>query len=280
METNELRKTMRKVLAGLSGLFVVGVLFISPYISSENEGGVTNTTTPSNSNNSTSKERRDTYMEDKTNDDNKITIPAKKKEQIEKSLEEFNNNKDSMENKNPNLLKINNQYFYLFDENILLPTDTSTWNQYDISGASDGSYSKISEFYVEGENPKSWTQKLSIHAVKMDNKDCFIMADKIVNGIIMNISDQLEANDIQLEKDMLSFNYVKKESNDTLLYWERKNILDIQPETQFMRVFLSEYSNNMYLVTYTLKQDFASIKDSDITSYLQTLASIQELKKK
>lgn len=280
METNNLRKTMRMALAGLSGLFVVGVLFVSPYVTSDNEGGEVVTSTAPPSTNNSPKERRDTYMEDKTNDEDKVTIPAKRKEQIQKSLEEFNNNQNSSVNKNPNLLKINGQYFYLFDEDILLPTDTSTWNQYDISGANDGSYSKISEFYVEGENPQSWTQKLSIHAVNMENKDCFIMADKIVNGIIVNISAQLEANDINLEKDMLSFNYVKKDVNNTLLYWERKNILDVQPETQFMRVFLSEYSNKMYLVTYTLKQDFASIKDSDITSYLQTLEAIQELKKK
>lgn len=281
METNNLRKTMRMLLAVLSGLFVIGVLFIAPYITSDNDSGEGYVSSPLSSNKSSEpKERREGYMEDKTEDANKVTIPAKRKEQIEKSLEEFDNNKNSVANNNPNLLKIKNQYFYLFDDNILLPVDTATWKQYDISGASDGSYSKISEFYVEGEEPEKWTQKLSIHELNMENKDCFIMADKIVNGIIINISEQLEVNDINLEKDMLSFNYVKKDTNDTLLYWERKNILDIQPETQFMRIFLTEYSNKMYIVTYTLKQDFISIKDSDITAYLQTLESIQELKQK
>ena len=281
METNNLRKTMRMLLAVLSGLFVIGVLFIAPYITSDNDSGEGYVSSPlSFDKSSEPKERREGYMEDKTEDADKITIPAKRKEQIEKSLEEFDNNKNSVANNNPNLLKIKNQYFYLFDDNILLPVDTATWKQYDISGASDGSYSKISEFYVEGEEPEKWTQKLSIHELNMENKDCFIMADKIVNGIIINISEQLEVNDINLEKDMLSFNYVKKDTNDTLLYWERKNILDIQPETQFMRIFLTEYSNKMYIVTYTLKQDFISIKDSDITAYLQTLESIQELKQK
>ena len=272
---------MRILLAVLSGLFIIGVLFLAPYITSDNDSGEGYVSSPLSLNKSSEpKERREGYMEDKTEDADKITIPAKRKEQIEKSLEEFDNNKNSVANNNPNLLKIKNQYFYLFDDNILLPVDTATWKQYDISGASDGSYSKISEFYVEGEEPENWTQKLSIHELNMENKDCFIMADKIVNGIIINISEQLEVNDINLEKDMLSFNYVKKDPNDTLLYWERKNILDIQPETQFMRIFLTEYSSKMYIVTYTLKQDFISIKDSDITAYLQTLESIQELKQK
>ena len=277
MKGNKYRTLLWSVVGGLFCICFLGFLFITPYISSGNDS---DTTTAENSDRNVKFNKEDGYMEDKSSDENKIEVPPEKKEQLLRSLKELDENKNSLINNNPNLLKLNGRYFYLFDDDILLPTDTSTWKQYDIDGASDGSYSKISEFYVDGENPQSWTQKLSVHEVKMQDKDCFIMADKIVNGIIVSVSEQLEANDMNLEKDMLSFNYVKKDTNNTLLYWERKNIADIQAETQFMRLFISEYSQKMYLVTYTLKQDFNAMKNSDITSYLQTIESIQELKKR
>jgi len=230
--------------------------------------------------NNTQKKSTIPFMEDNS-DTAKEIITLEKKEKKEKSLTLLNEsvNKPTIAEK-PNLLFANNQYFYLFDENILMPISNKEWKEYNISGDANNSYSSINEYYLLDESPDKWTQKVTIHKINVADKNCFNFADKLINGLIVNISDQVTSNGHEFKNENIDFNYVRKQSNDTAMYWEHVNIPDTQDEVQFVRIFISEYSHNMYLVTYTLKNSLNATPNDTIINSLKVLDSVQELKRK
>lgn len=175
---------------------------------------------------------------------------------------------------NPHFFKVKNEYYYLFDDDILLPLDGKTWTEFGIVG--NGIYSDISEFYVKDEDEKSWTQKFVIHKLKVEDKNCFNFVEKLINGIIANVDERLELSGTKFSKEMLSFNYVKKDENNTLMFWTIK-IPDQADETQYVRCFIAPYSQNMYIVYYTLKT--SDLAEAENISNIQNINKIQELKK-
>lgn len=194
-------------------------------------------------------------------------------------IEDFTNDISSpTPTSHPDTIALSGKHYFIFERNILMPFDSESWIQYDVPAKSN--YSAISEFYQLGEVPSKWTQKATIHKVTMSDKDCYALADKIVNGLIVSYSNQMEVNDEKLTKDNLSVNYVKKNPTNTELYWEHKGIVGTTDEVQFLRVFISEYSGEMYLVTYTIKGTLSDLDDSAIVGSLKVIESVQQLKEK
>ena len=254
------------IVGGILFCFFLGIIFIGRNVT---ENGVL----PMNS----KKESTSVYGEDDSESLNKTDVGVKK--EMEEIHEIANQSKRGEVNKNPNLLKVSGKYYYLFDETILLPLDTMEWSQVDIV-STDGKYDKISEFYVTGESSSNWTQKFTIHKIKSEDKNCFDFTDKLVNGIIVSVSDQLASSGIELQENNLAFNYLEKQADNTLMYWEIKNIPNNENATQFVRTFISPYSKNMYLVTYTIKVKMSDLNDETIKSNFTILNGIQELKRK
>ena len=194
-------------------------------------------------------------------------------------IEDFTNDISSpTPTSHPDTIALSGKHYFIFERNILMPFDSESWIQYDVPAKSN--YSAISEFYQLGEVPSKWTQKATIHKVAMSDKDCFALADKIVNGLIVSYSNQMEVNGKELTKENLSVNYVKKNPTNTELYWEHKGIVGTTDEVQFLRVFISEYSGEMYLVTYTIKGTLSDLDDSAIVGSLKVIESVQQLKEK
>ena len=194
-------------------------------------------------------------------------------------IEDFTNDISSpTPTSHPDTIALSGKHYFIFERNILMPFDSESWIQYDIPAKNN--YSAISEFYQLGEVPSKWTQKATIHKVAMSDKDCYALADKIVNGLIVSYSNQMEVNGEKLTKDNLSVNYVKKNPTNTELYWEHKGIVGTTDEVQFLRVFISEYSGEMYLVTYTIKGTLSDLDDSAIIGSLKVIESVQQLKEK
>ena len=194
-------------------------------------------------------------------------------------IEDFTNDISSpTPTSHPDTIALSGKHYFIFERNILMPFDSESWIQYDVPAKSN--YSAISEFYQLGEVPSKWTQKATIHKVTMSDKDCYALADKIVNGLIVSYSNQMEVNGEKLTKDNLSVNYVKKNPTNTELYWEHKGIVGTTDEVQFLRVFISEYSGEMYLVTYTIKGTLSDLDDSAIVGSLKVIESVQQLKLK
>lgn len=194
-------------------------------------------------------------------------------------IEDFTNDISSpTPTSHPDTIALSGKHYFIFERNILMPFDSESWIQYDVPAKSN--YSAISEFYQLGEVPSKWTQKATIHKVTMSDKDCYALADKIVNGLIVSYSNQMEVNGEKLTKDNLSVNYVKKNPTNTELYWEHKGIIGTTDEVQFLRVFISEYSGEMYLVTYTIKGTLSDLDDSTIVGSLKVIESVQQLKEK
>lgn len=194
-------------------------------------------------------------------------------------IEDFTNDISSpTPTSHPDTIALSGKHYFIFERNILMPFDSESWIQYDVPAKSN--YSAISEFYQLGEVPSKWTQKATIHKVAMSDKDCYALADKIVNGLIVSYSNQMEVNGEKLTKDNLSVNYVKKNPTNTELYWEHKGIVGTTDEVQFLRVFISEYSGEMYLVTYTIKGTLSDLDDSAIIGSLKVIDSVQQLKEK
>lgn len=194
-------------------------------------------------------------------------------------IEDFTNDISSpTPTSHPDTIALSGKHYFIFERNILMPFDSESWIQYDVPAKSN--YSAISEFYQLGEVPSKWTQKATIHKVAMSDKDCYALADKIVNGLIVSYSNQMEVNGEKLTKDNLSVNYVKKNPTNTELYWEHKGIVGTTDEVQFLRVFISEYSGEMYLVTYTIKGTLSDLDDSAIIGSLKVIESVQQLKEK
>ena len=124
-------------------------------------------------------------------------------------IEDFTNDISSpTPTSHPDTIALSGKHYFIFERNILMPFDSESWIQYDVPAKSN--YSAISEFYQLGEVSSKWTQKATIHKVTMSDKDCYALADKIVNGLIVSYSNQMEVNGEKLTKDNLSVNYVKK----------------------------------------------------------------------
>ena len=181
---------------------------------------------------------------------------------------------------NPNLLYVNDQHFFLFNNNVLLPLNNKEWKEYNVAGGQSGEYADIHEYYLSDEGPGQWTQKFTIHKMKGRDVNCDEFTDKLINGLIVNLTDQAASNGYELKKENIGFNYVKKDPSNTFMYWGHTNIPDTQDETQFVRVFKGEYSGEFFLVTYTLKISLSTTSYDMIKTSLQVLQSVQELKEK
>lgn len=181
---------------------------------------------------------------------------------------------------NPNLLHVNGRYFFLYNNNMLLPLSNTEWKEYNVAGGQSGEYADIHEYYLVDEEPGQWTQKFTIHKIKGQDVNCYEFTDKLVNGLIVNLTDQTASTGYELKKENISFNYVKKDPNNTSMYWGHTGIPDTQDETQFVRVFKGEYTGEKFLVTYTLKNSLYSTSNDMIKISLQILESVQELKEK
>ena len=194
-------------------------------------------------------------------------------------IEDFTNDISSpTPTSHPDTIALSGKHYFIFERNILMPFDSESWIQYDVPAKSN--YSANREFYQLGDVPSKWTHNATIHTVTMSDKDCYALADKIVNGLIVSYSNQMEVNGEKLTKDNLSVNYVKKNPTNTELYWEHKGIVGTTDEVQFLRVFISEYSGEMYLVTYTIKGTLSDLDDSAIVGSLKVIESVQQLKLK
>lgn len=222
------------------------------------------------------REERKPFMENHTKE-----LTKEEKDKKEQSISALSNSiaKPVVSN-NPNFLNVNNQQFFLFNNNVLLPLDNKEWKEYNVAGGQGGEYSEIHEYYLVDEEPGNWTQKFTIHKIKGQDINCYEFTDKLINGLIVNLTDQSTSNGYELTKENIRFNYVKKDPGNTYMYWGHTNVPGTQDETQFVRVFKGEYSGEIFLVTYTLKISLSSTSyDMTITS-LQTLESVQELKEK
>jgi hypothetical protein len=260
-QVSELRKRVDKKTKIAGAILAASLLCFGAYVGTDGGAKIVNSPLAQNQ-----KERGDMpYMEDEQKQGEQAEVPQKERLDEASFVE------------NPNLLEIHGRSYFLFDEDILLPLDSGTWEQYDIPPAEDGAYEGISEFYVKGESPSEWTQKFTIHKVRNAGSDCFEFADKLVNGIIATVKENMAANDQSFSPDNIAINYVKKDGSNTLFFWEKKNIPDEPDETQFVRVFTSKYSHQMYLATYTIRKDVSKDDIDEATRYMKTLNSIQEL---
>lgn len=273
-EQKSTNRTLRKLYIAAGGFIVLCGLFI--FANSQSDNG--HSMFWDRPTNEAKTDKGDTYMENDSDKQEKVEI-GMNKEAATKALEELQNNKEVQKNASPDLLRVNGQYFYIFDKDMLLPVATDEWIQYDIPGASNGTYSKISEYYLTDESPAAWTQKFSIHQIQTEDKDCYAMAEKVIHGLLLNLTAQMEEVGLTLSKDNTAFTYVKKDPNDTLFYWEQKNIEGATDQTQFARIFLSEYSKKMYLATFTLKDSASQMTEQELITQLKNLQSAQELKR-
>ena len=222
------------------------------------------------------REERKPFIENRTKE-----LTKEEKDKKEQSISALSNSiaKPAVSN-NPNFINVNNQQFFLFNNNVLLPLNNKEWKEYNVAGGQGGEYSEIHEYYLVDEEPGNWTQKFTIHKMKGQDVNCDEFTDKLINGLIVNLTDQASANGYELTKENIGFNYVKKDPGNTYMFWGHTNIPDTQDETQFVRVFKGEYSGEFFLVTYTLKISLSTTSYDMIKTSLQVLQSAQELKEK
>ena len=119
-------------------------------------------------------------------------------------------------------------------------------------------------------------QKFTIHKVNGFNESCPEFSERLVNGILVTLSDRMALQGSTLSKDNVSVNYARKENNDCILFWGMPGL----EEVQFVRVFRSEYTNDLYVATSNYRMDIASVTDDFAGNKMAELASIQQLKKK
>ena len=212
------------------------------------------------------------FMEDKTHSTDTVAIEQKKADDIA----EFNQNIANPHiNDDYEVINIKGHYYYIFGDGILLPVDEN-WKEYIIPAAKDGSYEKISEYYLKEETLEKWTQKLTIHKINGFKDDCPEFAERLVNGILVTLSDRMALSGQTLTKDSVAFNYARKDKDDCILFWGMPGF----GEVQFVRVFRSEYTNDLYLATSTYKMDLTAVTDDFAGDKMAELASIQQLKKR
>lgn len=185
----------------------------------------------------------------------------------------------------PNLLKINDKYMYLFDGNVLLPLAADTWNEYEVTYPTKApvladekpgeKIGTISEYYNE---PKDkWTQKFVMQQIQSED-DCQQFVEKLITGIIVSLDDQMRAEGKTLSKDNLEFSFVRKNKDDTILFWHKKGIAKTDDETQFLRCFKGTVTGKKILATFTMKT--TELTEQQITQFIQTMTQIIELREK
>ena len=262
------KKAMTKAYSVAIIGIVVGLIFIAYNLyTSQEQKQAHNKPIQTKTSSYVEPERRD-----KVNANGDETVEQKNQE-----MDAFVNSED-VKNNNPDLVALKGRNYYMFDNKILLPLNNQEWVQYDNTSSTSG-YGAISSYLPVDENQSNWRQKIIVHHI-FSNKDfnCFEFTDKLVNGIIVNVQNQLEVDgsDFDIVKG-LSFNYVRKDANDTLLYWGL-NVPTNIPQVQFVRCFVSDFTKEPYLITYTIKTDGTLMDDQSIQNALRTLDSAQELK--
>ena len=261
----------KKVYAG--GAVAAGLALLVGWGITNNGSGLSETQKPTTQN-ETGAQRNGSYMEDKTGSEDVIDIEQAKKKAEE--IAEMRENIDKPQpNEHPSTIGIQGHNYFIYGDGLLLPIGEE-WNEYVVPAAKDGSYESISEYYLKEESPEIWTQKFSIHKVNNFAESCPEFADRLVNGILVTLSDRMELEDKSLTKDDVSFNFARKEDGDVILYWGMPG----QEEVQFVRVFRSEYSKDLYVATSSYKMDISSADEDFVGNKMAELASIQQLKKK
>ena len=266
-------KAMNKAYVFGAILLVVGLIFIAyNLLSSPNN-------TSSQKHAQTIQTKTSAYTEPERSDKLEVEGGSEQVEQKNREMDAFNNS-ESVRNNRPDLIALKGGYYYMFNDAILLPLDNKEWVQYDNTTRTAG-YGAISAYLPVNETQSNWTHKIiAHHLVSNGNFNCFEFTDKLVNGIIVNIQNQLEVDGSDFDiVNGLAFNYVRKDANDTLLYWGL-NVPNNIPQVQFVRCFVSEFTKEPYLITYTIKTDGTAMNDEQIQEALRTLDSAQELKKK
>ena len=214
------------------------------------------------------------FMEDKTSSTDTVDIAQAQKKADD--IAEFNENiMRPQVNAHPETVSIKGHNYFIFDDCILLPINEA-WQEYIVPAAKDGAYGKISEYYLKEESANNWTQKYTIHKVNGFKDGCPEFAERLVNGVLVTLSDRMALQGNTLSKDNVSFNYARKENNDCIFFW---GMLGLN-EAQFVRVFRSEYTNDLYVATSAYKMDVTAVNDDFAGDKLAELASIQQLKKK
>jgi len=218
-------------------------------------------------------ERKSGFMEDKSGE-KPVDI-----EQRQKAEQDFSNLMENMGNPQKVTtsakLKLKGHSYYIFGNDVLMPLD-ETWTEYEVPPASDGKYDRISSYYPSGESPDNWTQKFTIHKVNAEFKESGQeFMKRLITGVLVTLSDRMELEGNTLSKDDVSVNYIKNDENDTIVYWGLPGL----GEVQFIRVFRSEQTNDLYVVTASYKMDIGDVTPTFAANKRAELASVQQLKR-
>ncbi len=201
--------------------------------------------------------------------------PAKQEKKREAVAEGAAKVADVQEQERPDLLKVGNRYYFLFDTDVLLPLAVGTWREYVAAGAEN--YGAVAKYHPIGETPSKWTQEFAVHEVKTDLTS-YDFVDKLITGVIVSLETQM--NGKELTQENLLFSFVKKDPQDTILFWHRKDVPGLDDEVQFLRCFNGKHTGKMYLATLTLKASPDDLKKEDIEEYVRVMTQVQELKEK
>lgn len=218
-------------------------------------------------------ERKSGFMEDKSGE-KPVDI-----EQRQKAEQDFSNLMENMGNPQKVTtsakLKLKGHSYYIFGNDVLMPLD-ETWTEYEVPPAPDGKYDRISSYYPSGESPDNWTQKFTIHKVNAEFKESGQeFMKRLITGVLVTLSDRMELEGNTLSKDDVSVNYIKNDENDTIVYWGLPGL----GEVQFIRVFRSEQTNDLYVVTASYKMDIGDVTPTFAANKRAELASVQQLKR-
>lgn len=256
----------RRCIVGISvGVVVLGWVGFNLYQSSPAEHDTIT---------SGQRERKSGYMEDNTG---ATPIDIEQKEQVEQDVTDLLGKLGNPQKVTQSpTVNIKGHRYYIFGDDILMPLDEN-WTEYDIPAAADGKYARISEYYLRDESPNNWTQKFTIHKVNSEFKESGQeFMERLITGILVTLSDRMEVEGNTLSKDDVSVNYIKKDENDAIVYWGLPGL----GEVQFARVFRSEQTNDLYVVTASYKMDIADISTDFAEQKRAELLSIQQLKRK
>ena len=202
-------------------------------------------------------------------------IDLEKKEAEQDFTELFKKMSHPQKNTAPRTLAVHGHSYYLVGD-ILMPLDES-WSEYDIPAADDRKYDSIHAFYLAEESPENWTQRFFIHKVNPEfQESAQEFMERLISGALVTLSDRMALEGNTLSKDDVSFNYVRKDENNSILYWG----LPGNSETQFVRVFRSGITNDLYVVTADYRMDISDVTTDFAGNRRAELESIQQLKPK
>ena len=178
-----------------------------------------------------------------------------------------------------NLLELNSKQYYLFDSNLLLPLTNDIWTLHETN--KDLKNEHINEFYIKDENNQNWTQKFIVKKInsKDELKDAVKFSEVLINGVLFSLSENFKEKNIELNDNYIIVNFVKKDTNNTIFYWELKNIPNQEDQIQFTRIFKND-KNDFYAVYFTLKTNSDTLGKEKIELFLKQLNSIINLKER